>query len=289
MRRNRLFLLAFCSLILCSCGKLPLSNGKLTEETRHVDGKFKVLEMLDNVDVELVKEPTASATTTRIHVEANENLIDNITAEIHGDTLTIRNENQADWIRPYDYTDVVTVYYDTLYRIIFNSNGALHSDTLHGYLTPGNPDPKSHLYLSVDGGSGDIDLTVDVDWINTIYNWGTSAITLKGDAKIANTSASYNCHGPINAQEMEANYHFVYSYGTGKITAKAFQEVNANNYNNGVICYVRYHTTREETVWGHFDDEGVWVPPYTVDVTHSCPKRIVYTGEPSSLDSIVLN
>lgn len=241
MQRAPLLFLAFVSLLLTSCGKeIFFSNGELTDENRQLEGSFKVIEMYDNVNVNLThRTPTQASGHTFIHLCTGENLLPNISTEIHGDTLTIRNENILNWIRPYDITLDMTVYYDSIQEIIFLSNGNLKTDTLRGYLMP-DIDTLSHLYLNIEGGSGDIQLLTHCRRLHTMYNFGTSTLTLKGDARIAYTSTSYNCHGPIDATALETNIHYVYSYGTNNIKVKAYHEVNASNQNNGFVYYLQY-------------------------------------------------
>lgn len=285
MSRLRNCLLAYISLLLCSCAKSPFSNGPIQQETRRLNGVFRVLEINDDVDVELRHQQTATHDTiTKVALMANANLIDKLITEIHGDTLTISNNNSLDWVRPYDATIKATVYYDTINTLIFNSNGRLRSDTIRST----NP----NFCLQVEGGSGDIDLNIDCERFHTEYDWGTATVKLRGRTGLAYTSASYNCHGPIDAQELETTYHYIYCYGTNRIIAKAFTEINAINGNNGVVCYVRYHTLKQETVWGHYDENHVWIPAYEVMVDHSCPKRIIYQGpspdDNTGLDSIVI-
>lgn len=298
MPNTRDIFLVFVSLVLgfCSCSKLPFSNGFEREETRSVHGYFKVLEMNDDVDVTLIRNVTPMPdSTTKVKVIANENLMEGVTADIHGDTLTLRNTNTLNWMRPYDYTMEATVFYDTLTTIICNSNGKLNASApLIGYYSTDSINDSTaldrrHLYLQIEGGSGDINLPVDCDVMHTQYNWGTSSVNLSGKVGIAFTSTTFNCHGPIDASDMEANYHYIYNYGTNKIIARAFTEVNASNYNNGIVCYIRYLTTRQETIWGHYDENHIWIPPQVIEVTHNCPKKVVYTGNPNQLDSIVWN
>lgn len=285
MSRLRNYLLASISLLLCSCAKAPFSNGVVKQETRQVPGIFHVLEMNDDVDVSLVHQPNLSNdTTTKVALEVNENLLENIITKIHGDTLTISNDNHLEWIRPYNSTIKATVYYDSITTIIYNSNGRLDSDIIHS--------DDGRIDLQVEGGSGDINLHIDCERIHTNYEWGTATVKLHGNVTIAYTSTSYNCHGPIDAQELETNYHYIYSYGTNKVIAKAFTEIDGTNGNNGIICYVRYHTIRDEMIWGHYNEDNIWVPAQMIQVNHSCPKRIVYHGpgpeETTGLDSIVI-
>ena len=145
-RKLDILLLACISLLCFSCKKF--SNGDVTEIRKLVESPFQVIELCDNVNVTLKHSDVANPAGTVI-IKTGENLIDGITAEIEEHTievenddgtdtllfnkLVIRNENTLDFLRPYDYTLEMTVYYDTLLKIFFNSNGIITTDTLRGY------------------------------------------------------------------------------------------------------------------------------------------------------------
>ena len=276
MRRVPIVLLALISLLLVSCGKdIFLSNGPTTQITRKVQGTFRYLEMYDNVDVNLVhSSELANDSTTIIKITTGENLLNGIGTVIHGDTLVITNDNILNWIRPYDYPLVATVYYDSLYKILFNSNGNLTSDTLRGYNKPTSDTTTnylSHLYLRVEGGSGDINLLMHCDRLHTNYNFGTSAITIKGDSRIAYTTTSFNSHGPFDALDLETNIHYVYASGTSITKVKAFHQVQIENNNNGVNYYAEY--VGHKTIYQYDTVSHIHVP---VLVNVTCPELVSF-------------
>lgn len=267
MQRAPLLFLAFVSLLLSSCGKeIFFSNGDTKDEIRRLEGGFSVIEMYDNVNVHLKhRADTMAPGLTHIYLRTGENILPNITTEIHEDTLTIHNENILNWLRPYDITIDMTVYYDSIREIIFLSNGDLRTDTLRGYMML-DLDTLPHLYINVEGGAGDIQLLTHCRRLHTTYNFGTATLTLTGDARIAYTSASYNCHGPIDATGLETNIHYIYSYGTNTIKAKAYHEINANNHNNGYVYYLKY----TEQLWNETSQSYSSV---------SCPEIVNVNGD----------
>lgn len=278
MKRVPTVLLVLISLLLCSCSKdIFFSNGPTTQTIRMVPGRFRFIEMYDNVDVKLVhSDGTGNDSTTLVKITTGENLVPAITTEIHGDTLFIRNENVLNWIRPYDYPLETIVYYDTLYKIVFNSNGNLSSDTLRGYNRPTSDTVNhflSHLYLRVEGGSGDIKLLTHCDRLHTNYEFGTSAVTIEGDARIAYTTTSYNSHGLFDASRLETNIHYVYASGTNITKVKAFHQVQIENNNNGVNYYIEYPGTKTTYQYEPSLHTNV---PVTLDVT--CPEILSFNG-----------
>lgn len=280
MKRVPTVLLVLTSLLLVSCNKdIFFSNGPTSQITRKVPGTFRYLEMCDNVDINLIhSSEVANDSTTIIKITTGENLLDKIGTTIHGDTLVITNDNKLNWLRPYDYPLVATVYYDSIYMIIFNSNGNLTSDTLRGYDKPSSDTteaPLSHLYLQVDGGSGDINLLTRCDRLYTNYNFGTSAITVKGDARIAYTTTSFNSHGPFDAQELETNIHYVYANGTSTIKVKAFHQVQIKNKNNGVNYYLEYVGHKHSY---EYDSTTHYNVPTTIEVI--CPEMVTFNNVP---------
>ena len=266
MRKAPLLFLVFANLLLNSCQKDIFSNGPEVEEDRLIEGSFQVIELNDNVDVNLVRDTDSYDGYTHIHILTCENLMSRIRTEIHGDTLTISNKNRFNWLRPYDYPLVATVAYNSIYKILFNSNGDLTTDSLTGVMSNEEGNELSTLLLFVEGGSGNINLSVRCQRLYTNYQFGTSYVTLNGDARIAYTSTSYNCHGPIHAETLETNIHYIYAYGTNDITAKAFHEINATNQNNGSVFYLNYIGKR----WNNYTQSYDEVP---------CPEVVTTNGK----------
>ena len=123
------------------------------------------------------------------------------------------------------------------------------------------------------GGSGDIDLLTRCDRLHTNYEFGTAAVTFKGDARIAYTTTSYNSHGLFDASELETNIHYVYASGTNITKAKAFHQIQIDNRNNGVNYYVEY--TGKKTVY-QYDSVQHCSVQTTIDVT--CPEIVSFNG-----------
>lgn len=257
--RNQ-FLACISLLLLCACAKSPFSNGLSSTKNGQVDDHFRVLVANDNVDISL-QHATETHPAGSYLVTAGDNIIDKILVEhptyktdtgtiTYYDTVLIHNDNRFNWLRPYDTEIKVTLYYDSIREVIFNSNGNLQSDVLYGVAEPGTTTTVNnegdtittntllyHLYVNVTGGSGDLNLRVQCDRLNTNYIFGTARVILKGRCPITYTYTSYNSHGPTDARDLWTNYHYIYHYGTNIVYAFAKHQIDANIYNNGVIRY----------------------------------------------------
>ena len=301
IKARNVILLACVSLIFGSCHKF--SNGDVTTRTRQISEHFEIIEMYDNVDVKL-RHSNADTIGGTIVITTGENLYENITTEIketqknvthNGVTdslvfnkLIVRNENTLDFLRPYDYPLEMTIYYDTLLELVFNSNGNIITDTLRGYnywtdfstSDGGTFDTlKSNLTIRVHGGSGNFDVLTNCFRLMTHYQYGTSKLTLRGQAVRAETYGDYDCHGVIDGYDLEAiSYHQVTSLGTNMIIARAFHQIIARNENIGHIYYVKYRKKAKTIIWGHWEDGHHWVPNDTIDSLFYCPQSITKLG-----------
>ena len=297
-RKPVVFLLACVSLLQCSCDKF--SNGDVIEKSRQLDESFQMIELNDDVNVTLI-HCDADNPAGYIVLKTGENLWDNISTEVMVDTfrllvngtyikekfnkLVIRNNNTLDFLRPYDYTLEMTVYYDSIISILFNSNGTINTDTLRGYnyIThfsthdhSGNiiesDSLKSNLRIETAGGSGDLNVLMNCFRMTALYSHGTSNINFCGKARLAEVYGDYDCHGIIDGRYLETyNYYGTFN-GTNALFAKAIDYISAKNNNIGSIYYVRFQ--REGTIW----IDGVWK-----DSIFNCPQRHWFQGNTENI------
>lgn len=283
--RLNVFLLAFASVVLCSCNKF--SSGLPTTKSIHVDENFCVIEINDFVNVTVIHADEGHKAGD-IEIHAGEKLIDGIIADtardiaaIHNDTLTltklvIRNNNAFNTFLPYNYDIDLTIYYDSLYKLIFNSNGTLETDTIKGIrIRESDTVVSSNCAIEIEGGSGEINALLRCDKLTTKYQEGTSTVNLAGNVTFAYTSASYNCHGQIHSKGLSTHIHYIKPYYSNTlIEAKAYHMLDVENLNIGEVHYLRYWTTREDHIWNdslHQTD--------TIITRVLCPEVIRYNGE----------
>lgn len=244
MKRNLTAALFFLvSLIATSCSKSIFSNGVPITESRSIEGTFTSISLFNNVNVNLVH-------SDHPHLELNcpENLIDKIITELSGDTLIIKNNNTFNWLRSFDYSIDLTVYYNDLREITYASIGDLvSSDPLRGYpslhtdtIITGNDTTYSQFYtdifnLNIIEGSGDINLNFECPVIKNKFSNGTSKVTLSGTAGYAEyVTRSY---GLIDASELNANMVVVQSNSTNDVYVWAQSQLDVQLFNIGNVYY----------------------------------------------------
>lgn len=306
MKRALNVILLVCAInILGACNKF--SNGDVIEKPRQLDESFQMIELNDDVNVTL-KHCDAEHPAGYIMIKTGENLWDNISAEVEVDTfrlmvhgttvnspfnkLVIRNNNDLDFLRPYDYTLEMTIYYDSIISIIFNSNGVINSDTLRGYnylthFTQPTGQGTSiefdslapNLHLDAEGGSGDLNVLTNCNHLTVFYSHGTSNIILRGKVECAEIYGDYDCHGIIDGKDMETTNYYGTFNGTNTIIAKAFDYLSATNNNIGRIYYAPYPKKTKAIIWGHYDEEQHWIENDTIDTVYYCPRRLLKLGD----------
>ena len=285
-------LLAYISLLLCSCHKIGI--GDIKDDLLPPVEPFQVIEIRDDIDV-ILKHCTADTAAGTIRLKTGENLFDGINAvtEDHLDTeagdtlkftkLIITNDNAYNNFRPYSHTPQMTVYYDTLYKLIFHSNAPnIRTDTLRGYniqthFTSDTIEWDSlapNLILEVEGGSGNFNVLISCYKIITKYIHGTSTLNIKGQATLASASADYDCHGIINSKGLNTHIYYVTTYSTNVIKTRAYHLLDIKNGNLGEVHFLKYYTTKVEHFWNDTLHQ-----PDSIVKRSVCPEVIHYNGE----------
>lgn len=219
MERNRIAVLFFLvSIVMASCTKMDtlFNNGEPITEQRNVEKNFSAISMSNNVNVRLVHDRRP-----RLELTCPKNLIEKVTTEIVGDTLHIKNENDFNWLRSFDYSIDLTVYYDSLRLINYASIGnLLCTDSIKGIAeqtidtTEMDIDTTwtNSFYLNINEGCGNIDLTFDCGVLKTRFNNGTSEVTLRGQSSY--TEINMRSYGVVHAENLNSNFVRVQSYST---------------------------------------------------------------------------
>ena len=242
MQRNVIAVLFFLvSLMATSCSKMDalFRNGEPVTEQRSVSQPFTVVSMYNNVNVMLVKD-----SYSHLELTCPKNLIDKVTTEMEGDTLVVKNLNEFNWLRSYDYSIDLTVYYDSLRSVNYCSIGELRcAEPLVGMWKPSTAPidtiadtiPTTQFILRIHEGSGDIDLSFNCHVLKTVFRNGTSKVTLKGFAGY--TEHYLDSYGTIRAEEMFSGNVKVLSNSTNDVYVWAKSTLTAYLTGIGNVYY----------------------------------------------------
>lgn len=241
MKRSHIAVLfSLVSLLTVSCSKIAFTNGEPITENRPL-GHFRAISIHNNVNVKLLQSDHPN-----LEITCPRNLIENVTTQIVGDTLVIKNENTLSWIRSFDYSIDLTIYYDSLREVNFASIGELKSaegDSIRGIKTPQISTVSvdspvifpTSFNLNVMEGSGNIDLTIGCDILKHRFTNGTSHVTLKG--KCGYSEHASRSYGTIHAENLSSNFVYVESESTNDIYVWAKTGLRVWLYSIGNIYY----------------------------------------------------
>lgn len=241
MKRKRIAILFFLVSLLASCSKVDalFSNGEHVTEQRTLSQRFNAISMFNNVNVKLVQD-------NRQHLELTcpKNLIGKVTTEVIGDTLFIKNENDFNWLRSFDYSIDLTVYFDSLQTINYASIGNLIcTDSIKGIgeqfidTTEYGIDTiwSRKIFLNINEGCGNVDLTVNCNILKNDFSNGTSEVTLRG--KVGYAEHYLRSYGIVHAEHLNSNIASVSSESTNDIYVWARTILTAHIYSIGNVYY----------------------------------------------------
>ena len=257
MKRSIIAVLFFLvSLMVISCSKVDqlFNNGEPVTEQRKLDHRFIAISMYNNVNVKLVQD-----SHPRLELTCPKNLKDKVTTKVDSvsNTLIIKNENDYNWLRSYDYSIDLTVYYDSLRLINFASVGDLRtSDPIKGMIemsidtigmsidttetgidTVWNIETAwvHNFNLNINEGCGDIDLTFDCNVVKNNFGNGTSHVTFRGIAEY--TEIIMRSYGVVHAENLNSNFVRVQSHSTNDAYVWARTKLTVWLYSIGNVYY----------------------------------------------------
>lgn len=255
----KIFLIIGFLLVMSSCKKSPFdcftSTGEITTQTRTITPYFCNINMFDNVDIELI-----SSDEQKVEVTAGENIIDNIKTLISKEdsTLTIKNDNQCNWMRSYDKPLKVKIFYKEIESIYYYSIGNLTClDTISSVerllkseividTIFSSPDSinviidtiytiKKVFSLEVEDGSGDINLLLNCFRSKIYYKYGTCIVTPSGHSDVSYiTQTSF---GYIDARNLSTKLSYIVNSGTNNCYINAANYIGAEITGIGNIYY----------------------------------------------------
>ena len=238
---NIAILFSLVSLLIASCSKMDqlFNNGEPITEQRNLGQRFNTISMHNNVNVRLVRD-----NHPHLELTCPKNLIEKVTTEIDGDTLFIKNQNDYNWLRSYDYDIDLTVYYDSLREIKYAAIGDLlctDSITGIGELTIDSTEfgidtlRVRGLDLNINEGSGHIDLTTNCERIVCKFSNGTSDVILRG--RVGYSEFLTRSYGVIHAENLNSNLTRVQSTSTNDVYVWTRSNLTVWLYSIGNVYY----------------------------------------------------
>lgn len=202
-----------------------MSNGKTITERRSLS-EFDTLYVNNNIDITLVKSDS-----NYIVITTGENLMKNIVSDVNMRALTVRNDNNLNWIRSYDHPLRAEIHYNTNICLIkYNSVSPLVSE---GCL---NKDTISRFELDIVDGSGDIDIEIYCDSLFLTTEHGTNKTTVRG--KSIYTHILHDFFGPVHTENLVTEQAEIHNRSSNDIYVNCTGKLRANIYDLGNIYYV---------------------------------------------------
>jgi hypothetical protein len=195
---------------------------------------FDTIAMYDYVNLLLTQD-----TVNSVRVEAGQNIISGISAEVENRVLVIRNHNTCNWLRSYNKPIIAHVSVKNLRSIYYNSSADVScTDTIR---TP-------WLMIDTWGGCGTIDLTVKVNEGFFITHLGTADIRLHGICNISSVFAGD--YGLIQCSGLETGYSYAKNYGSNDCYVKASKYLQATIGSVGNIYYLGEPDSLQTYIYG---------------------------------------
>jgi hypothetical protein len=209
------------------------NSGQVIFQPRTVE-HFDSISLNDNVNLILTMSPVNT-----VQVEAGKNIILGITTEVVDNQLIIHNQNSCNWLRSYNSPINVHVSTNNLCNIMYNGSGDVRSS---GILT------LDSLKVEVWGGSGTIDLSLDVWKGNFSLNMGAADFRLRGVS--AYTSVYAANYGLYDGRDLETRYTFITNKGSNDCYVKATNTIEITIESIGDVYYTGNPATIKENISG---------------------------------------
>ena len=201
---------ALCALVfLFSCNKENAPDcfktaGEVQTETRDL-GSFTQLELNSNLKYELIDTNFCG-----VEIQGPKNLLPKIDAQLSNGILKIENTNTCNFLRSYEHTIRVKLYFDSLTNIQNFSTGSVVSlNELKG----------SKLVIENKHANGRVELRLNCDTVYCGSPAGANDSYLSGTVNIAQLYS--DAYGIIHAESLNANQVYINNSSLQPIYAKA--------------------------------------------------------------------
>jgi hypothetical protein len=173
----------------CSKSDLLKSSGPIRSEKRQMNEIREVI-LYDKVNLILTQD-----SVQELRVEAGENLLEDISTSLEGNTLTIRDNNKYKWMRNVDLPVNVYLSGAALNKIIYYGAGNISST---------NELKKQSFVIDCVAGVGSLKMKLKTEHIDVFIRELNTDITLEGSA---GASFIYCAdQGAIDLRNFESGY-----------------------------------------------------------------------------------
>jgi len=215
----------FFVLLITACSKSPgdcfTQTGKLITTERALEN-FSGILMQDNVDVELI-----SGETPRVEVTAGEYILDKIITEVIDGELQIKNENSCNFVRSFDKTIQVKVFFQQIDSIEYRSIGNL--------LCTSPINNADSFKIDIFEGAGRIELELNTAVSHLNFHYGTAELIVSGFSQVNYIyQASY---GPVDARALATSFNYLENNSTNSCFVRAAIQLGVTISNIGDVYY----------------------------------------------------
>jgi len=196
-------------LTLCSCNKENAPDcfktaGEVQTETRDL-GSFSQMELNSNLKYELVDTNFCG-----IEITGPKNLLPKIDAQLSNGILKIENKNTCNFLRSFEHTITVKLYFDSITNIQNFSTGSIVSL---------NELKASKLVIENKHANGKVELHLNCDTIYCGSPAGANDSFLYGTVNVAQLYS--DAYGIIHAESLNANEVYINNSSLQPIYANA--------------------------------------------------------------------
>ncbi|HXB12267.1 MAG TPA: head GIN domain-containing protein [Bacteroidia bacterium] len=227
MKSFKIGLFILCALTTFSCHKGPVcdcfdSAGAPTEENRtSALTYFEQINAEDDINVVL-----SMGNTEQVIIQGGSNLVHNISATVSNNILTLKNNNNCNWLRSYKKS-IITVYI-TMPRVTYITNSGYGNITCTDTITTDTFNVRTTT-------AGDITLNVRAQEILG-HLFGSGDITLNGHTD------QFSCTflsgiGFVYCSNLTTRYTFISNGSTGDAYVNSSGLIQAQIKGRGNIYY----------------------------------------------------
>jgi hypothetical protein len=209
------------------------STGEIILEERETP-EFEHIILEDNINIILTQDNQCS-----IRVQAGKNLIGSVITEVNDGQLTIRNDNQCNWIRSYNKDINVYLAVKNLVSIYYMASGNIIST---------NTIVSDSLNIAVYDGSGLIDM--DILTVNSVLSlhYGSVDFNIHGFTQVDYIFAA--SYGPFHCQDLVSVFCFMNNRGSNDCFVNCTKDLEVVIENIGNIYYKGNPETIKSVITG---------------------------------------